>query len=121
MDGVAHIVGDHQRGQVVLPDQAVRDIHDPLGRLGIQRRGMLVQQQQLGLLQGGHQQRQRLTLSAGEGAHLGGQAILQTQTQTQLPQPVQRPFSPATTGVLAFRTMLPMVSVQEAAVLSVGM
>ena len=84
MDGVAHIVGDHQRGQVVLPDQAVGDVHDPLGRLGIQRRGMLVQQQQLGLLQGGHQQRQRLTLSAREGAHLGGQAIL--QTQTQLPQ-----------------------------------
>mgnify|MGYP000982727252 CR=1 FL=1 len=119
MDGIAHIVGDHQRGQVVLPDQAVRDIHDPLGRLGIQRRGVLVQQQQLGLLQGGHQQRQRLTLSAGEGAYLGGQAVL--QTQTQLPQPVQMPFSPATTGVLAFRTMLPMVSVQEAAVLSVGM
>ena len=119
MDGIAHIVGDHQRGQVVLPDQAVRDIHDPLGRLGIQGSGVLVQQQQLGLLQGGHQQRQRLPLSAGEGAHLGGQAIL--QTQTQLPQPAQMPFSPATTGVLAFRTMLPMVSVQEAAVLSVGM
>ena len=119
MDGVAHIVGDHQRGQVVLPDQAVGDVHDPLGRLGIQRRGVLVQQQQLGLLQGGHQQRQRLTLSAGEGAYLGGQAVL--QTQTQLPQTVQMPFSPATTGVLAFRTMLPMVSVQEAAVLSVGM
>lgn len=75
--------------------------------------------QQLRTFQRGHQQRQRLTLSAGEGAHLGGQAIL--QTQTQLPQPVQMPFSPATTGVLAFRTMLPMVSVQEAAVLSVGM
>ena len=38
-----------------------------------------------------------------------------------MPQPTQIPCSPATTGVLAERTMLPMVSVQEAAVLSVGM
>ena len=80
-NGVTHIVGDHHGGQVVL-------FHDPLGGfqhlcggLGVQGSGVLVQQQQLRLLQGGHQQRQGLTLAAGEQAHLGGHPVLQSQIQ----------------------------------------
>ena len=53
---------------------------------------MLVQQQQLGPLQGGHQQRQRLALAAGEEPHLAGQTVLQTQPQVPQQLPVVRPL-----------------------------
>ena len=49
--------------------------------LGVQRGGVLVQQQQLGLLERGHQQGQRLTLAAGQQADLGSHALLQPQIQ----------------------------------------
>ena len=42
---------------------------------------MLVQQQELRLLEGGHQQGDRLALAAGQQAHLGRQPVLQAQTQ----------------------------------------
>ena len=60
---------------------AVRQLQHLGRRLGVQGGGVLVQQQQLGLFQGGHQQRQRLALSAGEEAYLAGQPILQPQVQ----------------------------------------
>ena len=63
-------------------------LHDPLGGfqdlcrgLGVQGGGVLVQQEKLGFLQGGHQQRQRLALTAGEQANLGGQPVFQAQVQ----------------------------------------
>ena len=78
-NGVAHIVGDHHGGQVAL-------LYDPLGRLqhlgrslGVKRRGVLVQKQQLRLLQSRHQQRQRLTLAAGQQTDLGGHPVFQSQ------------------------------------------
>ena len=62
------------------------------GSLGVQGGGVLVQQQQLGLLQGGHQQGQRLALAAGEQAHLGGQPVLQAQIQDLQQLPVLLPL-----------------------------
>ncbi|MNP85585.1 hypothetical protein D3C76_1853840 [compost metagenome] len=43
---------------------------------------MLVQQQDLRLGEGSHQQAQRLPLPAGEHADLGSQTVLQTDAQT---------------------------------------
>lgn len=60
--------------------------------LGSRGGGVLVQQQQLGPLQGGHQQRQRLALAAGEEPHLAGQTVLQTQPQVPQQLPVVRPL-----------------------------
>ena len=42
---------------------------------------MLVQQEELGFVHGGHQQGQRLTLTAGQQAHTGGQTVFQAQVQ----------------------------------------
>ena len=53
-----------------------------LGRgLGVKGGGVLVQQQELGLVHGSHQQGQCLTLAAGKQAHTGRQAVFQTQIQ----------------------------------------
>ena len=81
LDRVCHVVGDHQRGQLVLVDDFIGQI-EHLGRRGrVQRGGVLVKQQQLWLSQRGHHQRQRLALSAGEQTDLCGHAILQTEIQ----------------------------------------
>ncbi len=50
-------------------------------RFGVQRGGMFIQEQKLGLLQGGHQKGQCLTLAAGKQAHLGRQPVFQAQIQ----------------------------------------
>ena len=80
-NGVAHIVGDHHGGQAVLLHNALRGLQDLGGGLGVQGGGVLIQQQQLRLLQGGHQQRQSLALAAGQQAHLGGHPVFQSQVQ----------------------------------------
>ena len=80
-DGVLHVVGDHEGGEVVLLHDLVGQSQHLVSGLGVQSGSVLIQQQQLGLLQGGHQQRQRLTLTAGEQAHLGGEAVLKPQIQ----------------------------------------
>ena len=80
-NGVAHIVGDHQRGQMVLADDPVRGLQHLGGGLGVQGGGVLVQQQQLRLLHGGHEQRQRLALAAGKQADLGCEPRFQPQAQ----------------------------------------
>ena len=86
-DGVLHIMGDHQGGKVVLCHDLVGEGEHLGGGLGVESRGVLVQQQELGPLQGGHQKGQRLTLAAGEEAHLGGEPVLKAQIQglEQLP------------------------------------
>ena len=66
---------------MILFHQPVRGVQHLGGSFGVQCRGVLVQQQQVGLDEGGHQQRQRLALSAGEKSHLAGQPVLQAQAQ----------------------------------------
>ena len=80
-DGVLHVVRDHQRREPILLHDLVGEREHLGGRLGVERRGVLVEQQQLRLLERGHQQRQRLTLTAGQGADLGGEPGLQPQSQ----------------------------------------
>ena len=50
-------------------------------RLGVQGGGVLIQKEDLGLFQGGHEQGQGLPLSAGKQPHLGGEPVLQPQSQ----------------------------------------
>ena len=104
-DGVLHVVGDHQGGQMVPAHDALRGVQHLGGGLGVQGGGVLVQQQQLGPLQRGHQQRQRLALAAGEQAHLAGEAVLQTQIQVCQQVPVFGPLrlgdAPAQPAALA--------------------
>ena len=91
-DGVLHVVGDHEGGEVVLLHDLVGQSQHLVSGLGVQSGSVLVQQQQLRLLQGGHQQRQRLTLTAGEQAHLGGKAVLKPQIQRFQQSPVICPL-----------------------------
>ena len=69
-DGVFHVVGNHHGGELILAHDAVRQLEHLGRRRGVERRGVLVEQEQLRLLQGGHEQRQRLALAAGEQADL---------------------------------------------------
>ena len=81
LDGILHIVGDHHGGQMVFfHDLGRKGQHLERG-LGVQRGGVLVQQQELGLVHGGHQQGQSLTLAAGKQTHAGGKAILQAEVE----------------------------------------
>ncbi len=80
-DRVAHVVGDHQRGQMLLGHDAVRQLQHLRGGGGVERGGVLVEQQQLGPAQRGHQQRQRLALTAGEQPDLDGQTLLQPEPE----------------------------------------
>ena len=51
-DGVLHVVGDHEGGEVVLLYDLVGQSQHLVGGLGVQSGSVLVQQQQLRLLQG---------------------------------------------------------------------
>ena len=63
---------------MVLRHDLVREGQDLGGGLGVESGGVLVQEQELRLLEGGHQQRQGLALAAGEQTHLGGEPVLQS-------------------------------------------
>ena len=80
-DGVLHVVGDHHGGELVFAHDAVREFEHLGRRRGVERRGVLVEQQQLRLLQGGHEQRQRLALAAGEQADLRRHAVLKAEAK----------------------------------------
>ena len=80
-DGVPHVVGDHHGGETVFPHDAVGKLENLGRRCGIERGGMLVEQQQPGLLKRRHQQRYRLPLAAGEKPDLRCKPILQTEIQ----------------------------------------
>ena len=67
---------------MILRHKLVGQLQHLGGGLGVQSSGVLVQEQELGLFQRGHQQRQRLTLAAGEKAHLAGEPVLQAKAQT---------------------------------------
>ena len=80
-DGVLHIVGDHQRGQLSLLNKAVGKLQHLGSGFGVQGGGVLIQQQHLRLFHDGHQQGKRLPLPAGKQPDLGGKPILQPQIQ----------------------------------------
>ena len=72
---------DHEGGELALGDDLLGEL-EHLGRgLGVEGRRVLVEEQQLGLGEGGHEQRQGLALAAGEQADLCVQAALQPQAK----------------------------------------
>ena len=78
---VVHVVRDHERREPSLGDDLLGEVEDLLGRLGVKGGRVLVKQQQLGVGERGHEQRERLALAAGEQADLGRHARLQAQAQ----------------------------------------
>ena len=68
-NGVLHVVGNHQRGQLILLHDALGSFQHLSSGFGVKGGGVLVQEQQLGLHKACHQQGQRLALSAGEQSH----------------------------------------------------
>ncbi len=94
-DGIPHIVGDHQRRQMVGRDQTVTDFQHLFRRFGIQCRSMLIQQQYFRLFQRSHQQCQCLPLSAGQQANLNRHPVLQSQLQFPEQLPIGLPFPAA--------------------------
>ena len=80
-NGILHIVGDHQGGEVALRHKTVGKLQHLGGGFGVQGGGVFIQQQHLGLFHNGHKQGKRLPLAAGKQADLGGKTILQPQVQ----------------------------------------
>ena len=92
LDGILHVVGDHHGGQVVFLHDLGREGQHLERRLGVQSGGVLIQQQELGLVHSSHKQGQCLALTAGQQAHAGGQAVLQAQVQALEQFTVALPF-----------------------------
>ena len=57
----------------------IGELHDDLRSLGIQRSGMLIQNEEINRCHGSHEQRQCLSLSSGEEADLHTHLIFQSQ------------------------------------------
>ena len=76
-----HIVGHHQAGDLFLGHDALGQRQHLFGGGGVQRGGVLVQQQQLGGDKGSHKQGKRLPLTAGEQPHRLLHAVLQLHVQ----------------------------------------
>ena len=64
-----HVVGDHQAGDLLFSHDALGQLQYLFGGGGVEGCGVLVQQQELGGNEGGHEQGQRLPLAAGKQPH----------------------------------------------------
>ena len=80
-NGILHIMGNHQGGQVIPVNDLFRDIQNLCRCFRIKRRRMLVKEQKSGLFQGCHKQGQRLALASGKEADFAGHAEFQSELQ----------------------------------------
>ena len=71
-EGLLHVVGHHEGGQGTALHHLGGQAGDERGPLGVQRRRVLVQQEDRRVIEGGHDEAERLTLTAGEQPNLGG-------------------------------------------------
>ena len=78
---VVHVVGDHQAGDVVFGNNFFGQFQHLFSGAGVQRGGVLIQQQQLGRDQRRHQQGQRLALAARKQADRLFHTVLKAKTQ----------------------------------------
>ena len=76
---VLHVVGYHEGREIILLNYLVRKLKHLCGGGGVESGGVLVEQQQLRLLQGCHEQRDGLSLTAGEKPDLGGESVLKAK------------------------------------------
>src|SRR5450759_3666548 len=79
--GQLHVVRDHQRGEAALGDDRRRELHDRRRDLGVERGRVLVEEQQTGFGDGGHEQRHRLALPPGELVDARRQAVLEAHAE----------------------------------------
>ena len=80
-DGIIHVMGDHQGCELALVHHLICNIQHLSRCFGVQRGGMLIQQQELRLLHRRHNQCDRLALTAGEQPDLIIQPAFQSQAQ----------------------------------------
>ena len=78
-DGILHVVGDHHGSQVVIGNDLVGNLKHFGGCLRIERCGVLVSKQKPRFLDGGHEQCDRLALTAGQQPYFAGKPVLQTE------------------------------------------
>ena len=72
---------DHHGGELLFGHDALGQAQHEVGGARVERSGVLVEQQDAGRLQRGHQQAHGLALAAREQADAVGQAVLQAQAQ----------------------------------------
>jgi hypothetical protein len=81
LGGLRHRMGQHQRRQLVARDDLLAQANDLIRTPGVERRRVLVEQQQFRLAPRRHEQRQRLPLTARERANRVFQAVFETHVQ----------------------------------------
>ena len=81
LDGLRHVVGDHQGRQVTLGDDTFRQRSHQLGALWVERGGVLIEKHDIRIGKSRHEQAERLALSAGKQADLSAHAVFQAQLQ----------------------------------------
>src|SRR5437899_5349075 len=79
--GLLHRVGDHESGEAVALHDLVGEGDDLVGALGIERGGVLVEEEQAGFAPGRHEECERLTLAAREAADGVVEAVLEIHVE----------------------------------------
>ena len=81
IERLAHRVGDHQGRQLLLVDDLLRQREDELRGLRVERRSVLVEEQDLHRLQRRHQKAHRLSLSSGQKPHAVAEPVLEAKAE----------------------------------------
>ena len=79
--GVLHVVRDHECREAALCHDVLRDRENLLRRLGVECRRVLIEKQELRRGHRRHEQRQGLTLAAGQQADLGFEPVFKPEVQ----------------------------------------
>ena len=79
--GVTHVVRDHEGCEMTAVHDIRRDPEYLFRCLRVEGCGMLIEQQQLRVGHGSHEQGECLALAAGEQAYLGFQPVLESEVQ----------------------------------------
>jgi hypothetical protein len=80
-DGLLHVVGHHERGGARAFDRLDGGAHHHLGGARVERRGVLVEDQELRRAEQRHDERHRLALAAGEQLDARTQALFQPEAE----------------------------------------
>ena len=78
---VAHVVRYHERREVALRDDARRDFEHLRRCLRVKCRRVLIEEQELRVGERRHEERQRLTLAAGEQADFRFEPVLESEVK----------------------------------------
>ena len=81
--GVLHVVRDHERRELAFFYDGFCDVENFFRRLGVERRRVLVEEQELRLGHRCHEKRQGLALTAREKADLGFETIFEAEVESR--------------------------------------